>query len=305
MGFRWHNWMAAILVVAACVGIGGGLVWYRSRLIPPLSERMSRLPAGGTVIQLDLESMRRSGLFALLSGGNVTEDPDYRSFVAATGFNYREDLDSVLLGFAGADVFVVATGRFDWKAIQTHTERSGGKCWNGVCRLPASTSPRVISFTPFTRGMIGMAVSSDEWAVVRLQNRTPSPLALPDAPVWVGGVGRTWSESASLPAGTKLFAKALEEAQVVTLGLHLGGTGAELRLRADCGTETAAAGVENQLRGVTGVFRKYLENVQQKPNPADLSGILTTGTFSRQGLVVTGRWPLERAFLVNLLGGQL
>ncbi|MFZ4768509.1 MAG: hypothetical protein ACOYMN_26480, partial [Roseimicrobium sp.] len=72
--------MAAILVVAACVGIGGGLVWYRSRLIPPLSERMKRLPAGGTVIQLDLASMRQTGLFALLSGGNVTEDPDYRSF---------------------------------------------------------------------------------------------------------------------------------------------------------------------------------------------------------------------------------
>ena len=103
----------------------------------------------------------------------------------------------------------------------------------------------------------------------------------------------------------ELAVKALEEAQVVTLGLHPGGTGGELRLRAECATETAAAGVENQLRGVTGVFRKYLENVQQKPNPADLSGILTTGTFSRQGLLVTGRWPLERAFLANLLGGQL
>ena len=59
------------------------------------------------------------------------------------------------------------------------------------------------------------------------------------------------------------------------------------------------------MRGVTGVFRKYLENVQQKPNPEDLSGILTSGTFSREGAVVTGRWSVQRPFLEKLLSGQL
>ncbi|MCA2969351.1 MAG: hypothetical protein INH43_12615 [Acidobacteriaceae bacterium] len=305
MRFRWQNWMAAFILVAACVGVGGGVVWYRSRLLPTLAERMERLPAGASALYLDLASMRQTGLLALLSGQNVTEDPDYTAFVASTGFDYRADLDSALIGWAGADVYILATGRFDWKAIQAHTVRSGGRCWNGVCRMRASTPSRMVSFAPLTNGMIGMAVSTDEWAVVKLQNKAPNRLAAPDAVVWAGGLGRNWRESESLPAGTRLFAKALGEAEVVTLGLHAGTAGAEVRLRAECANESAAGGVESQLRGVTEVFRKYLENVQQRPNPEDLSGILTSGTFAREGTVVTGRWPVQRPFLEKLLSGQL
>jgi hypothetical protein len=305
MRFRWQNWMAALVMVAACVAVGGGVVWYRSRSLPSLAERMERLPAGANVLYLDLATMRRTGLLALLSGQNVTEDADYTAFVASTGFDYRADLDSVLIGWAGADVYILATGRFDWKAIQEHSARSGGKCWNGVCRMPGSMPQRMVSFAPLSNGMVGMAVSMDEWAVVKLQNKAPNRLTAPDAVVWAGGVGRNWRESESLPAGTRLFAKALGEAEVVTLGLHGGVGGAEVRLRAECLSESAAGGLESQLRGVTGVFRKYLENVQQKPNPEDLSGILTSGTFSREGAVVTGRWSVQRPFLEKLLSGQL
>ena len=82
MRFRWHNWTAAILVVVACAAIAGGLVWNRSRKVPSLAERMNRLPAGTSAVYLDFESLRKSGLMALLSGQNVTEDAQYRAFVA-------------------------------------------------------------------------------------------------------------------------------------------------------------------------------------------------------------------------------
>jgi hypothetical protein len=242
---------------------------------------------------------------ALLSGQNVTEDADYQAFVASTGFDYRADLDSALVGFANSEVFIVATGRFDWKAIQEHTRRSGGTCRNGICRLPAATPRRVVSFVPLHNSMIGMAVSSDEWAVSKLQDKVPNQLPVPDAPVWAGALGEALRRNESLPAGTKLFVKALGDAKVATLGLHAGQNGAELRLRAECATEREAGGLESQLRGVTDVFRKYLENVNQQPNPADLSGILTSGTFSREGAVVTGRWSVSRSFLEKLLSGQL
>lgn len=305
MRFRWHNWTAAILVVVACVAIAGGLVWNRSRKVPSLADRMNRLPAGTSAVYLDFESLRKSGLMALLSGQNVTEDADYRAFVASTGFDYRADLDSALVGFANSEVFIVATGRFDWKAIQAHTKRSNGICRNGVCRMPATTPKRVVSFTPLHNSMIGMAVSTNDWAVLKLQDNIPNLLPPPDAPVWAGGFGEALRNNESLPAGTKLFVKALGDAKVVTLGLQSSGDGAELRLRAECATEGAAGGLESQLRGVTEVFRKYLENVQQKPNSSDLSGILTSGTFAREGSVVTGRWAVQRGFLEKLLSGQL
>lgn len=305
MRFRWHNWTAALLVVAACAAIAGGLVWYRSRKVPPLVERMHRLPAGTSVVYLDFENLRTAGLLALLSGQNVTEDADYQAFVRSTGFDYRSDLDSALVGFLNSEVFIVATGRFDWKAIQEHTKRSSGICLNGICRLPASTPQRTVSFVPLHSGMIGMAVSRDPWAVMRLQDKLPNLLPPPDAPVWAGSFGEVLRANDSLPAGTKLFVKALGEAKVVTLGLHQTSEGAELRLRAECANDGTASGLMNQLSGVTDVFRKYLENVQQKPNPADLSGVLTSGTFTREGSVVIGRWAVNRAFLEKLLSGQL
>lgn len=305
MRFRWYNWTAALLVVVACVAIAGGLVWYRSRKVPSLAERMNRLPVGTSAVYLDLQSLRESGLMTLLSGQNVTEDADYRAFVTSTGFDYRADLDSALIGFANAEVFIVATGRFDWKAIQAHTKRSNGICRNGVCRMPATTPMRTVSFIPLHNSMIGMAVSTDEWAVLRMQDNVPNLLPPPDAPVWTGGFGEALRKNESLPAGTKLFVTALGDAKVVTLGLHAAGEIAELRLRAECATDRAASGLESQLRGVTEVFRKYLDNVQQKPNPADLSGVLTSGTFARDGAVVTGRWTVNRPFLEKLLSGQL
>lgn len=305
MRFRWHNWTAALLVVAACAAIAGGLIWNRSRNVPDLSERMNRLPAGTSAVYLDLASLRQSGLLALLSGQSVTEDDDYLAFVASTGFDYLTDLDSALVGFSNSDVFILATGRFDWRAIQEHTKRSGGVCRNGVCRMPASTPKRAISFVPLHSTMIGMAVSNDEWAVLKLHEKIPNLLPPPDAPVWAGAFGEALRANESMPSGTKLFVKALGDAKLATLGLHVTSQGAELRLRAECATDGVAGGLESQLRGVTEVFRKYLENVQQKPNPSDLSGVLTSGTFSRVGSVVMGRWAVNRPFLQALLSGQL
>ena len=304
MGIRWQGLGLVLLVIVFCVAITGGLIWNRSRLIPPLAGRMARLPAGSTVVYLDVSALRQSGLLGMIAGPQVTEDADYRQFVTSTGFDYRNDLDSALVGSLQGESFIVAIGRFDWKAIKDHTTRVGGVCKNGLCRMAASTPKRFISYIPLHHSMIGMAVSSDEWAVTKLQAKNETPLPEPDAVVWIGIPGATLAKGDALPAGTKLFAQALSAAKLVTIGLHPVAEKSEIRLVADCPTETAGGGLESQLKGVTEVFRKYLENVQQKPNPGDLSGVLTSGTFSRQGTIVTGRWVVGRDFLETLLGGR-
>jgi hypothetical protein len=40
------------------------------------------------------------------------------------------------------------------------------------------------------------------------------------------------------------------------------------------------------------------------PNPADLSGVLTAGSFHQTDTRVIGYWPIERSFVENLLGGS-
>ena len=42
---------------------------------------------------------------------------------------------------------------------------------------------------------------------------------------------------------------------------------------------------------------------RQTPNPADFSGVLTSGAFSSQGRRVVGHWPIERSFVQYVLGG--
>jgi hypothetical protein len=46
-----------------------------------------------------------------------------------------------------------------------------------------------------------------------------------------------------------------------------------------------------------------IERERQTPNPADLSGVLTSGTFKAVGKKVFGYWPIERVFVTKMLGG--
>jgi hypothetical protein len=53
---------------------------------------------------------------------------------------------------------------------------------------------------------------------------------------------------------------------------------------------------------MTALLRELIEKDKQKPNPGDLSGVLTAGVFRQENVRVVGRWPLERAFLESLAG---
>ncbi len=60
-----------------------------------------------------------------------------------------------------------------------------------------------------------------------------------------------------------------------------------------------------QLTNTTELLEKMLERDHMKPNPADLSGVLTAGKFQQQDQRVTGVWPVERAFVENLVNGKI
>ena len=295
--------------LVAAVALLGLVFFWRFRSTESLETLLRRLPQKDAVIvQLDVQMMRTAGLLELMAGSPVVEEPDYKSFVHETAFDYRTDLDLAVASFEGDDILALLRGRFDLSALKRYALVHGGKCQNGVCSLPASRPNRFVSFAPLRTDLIGWANSTDELAALRMfksaeSNRLP---VIPTGPAWVSVASSIWKKSEDLPSGTKLFAKALEDASYSIFTLNFSPTGkAAATLDAYCKDDAAANSLHNQLKGVTEVFRTYLERANQRPGPADLGLILTQGQFSRTSNRVTGNWPLERAFVESLVGGRL
>jgi hypothetical protein len=238
-----------------------------------------------------------------VAGSKAVESSEYRDFVARSGFDYRRDLDSILAAFMDGDEFVLAEGRFDWEKLSAYAESSRGGCENAVCWLPAEKPGKRISFTQIRAGLLAMAVSSgrlESRAMVR--GRRP-PLSPPDQPVWISIPGAVLSKPETFPAGTQLFAKALQNSECVMVSMNREGGRFQARLDVTCKTAEDALLLEVQLERVTSILRKLIERSNRTPDPSDLSSVLVRGAFSRTDRKVYGYWPIERAFLEGLAGG--
>ena len=110
--------------------------------------------------------------------------------------------------------------------------------------------------------------------------------------------------SDSLPAGTRVFARSMEQAETITLAFAPEGQGLAARLDVRCRNDRDAADLASQLTRTTSLLREMMEREHQKPNPADLSGVLSSGAFRNEGRRVLGYWPIDRAFVQNVLGGS-
>ncbi|MBI1738186.1 MAG: hypothetical protein HYR58_02960 [Acidobacteria bacterium] len=112
---------------------------------------------------VDLAALRRSPFFAqlLALAPSPGEDPDYREFVTATGFDYSRDLDRALIATrpssSAASTMAIADGRFDRAKIAAYSLRSGKlEKRNGaeVYVVSSGHPAKTISFTFPTPGRI-------------------------------------------------------------------------------------------------------------------------------------------------------
>ena len=110
--------------------------------------------------------------------------------------------------------------------------------------------------------------------------------------------------SVCLPPGTQMFARSLERAQAVTLAVVPEGADLAVKLKVRCASAADATALAADLSKTTGLLRDMIEREHQKANPADLSGFLTAGAFRSEGAQVSGYWPIARALIENLLGGN-
>jgi hypothetical protein len=96
----------------------------------------------------------------------------------------------------------------------------------------------------------------------------------------------------------------METAEGVTLSLDADGRRFAARLDVRCRNPQDSAQIAQQLTRTTTLLRELIEREHKQPNSSDFSGVLTSGSFRSEGTRVFGYWPIERAFLDNLLRGE-
>ena len=301
------------MVIVALV-LCGGAAWLalnqRARFAATSSAGMlQRLPAQDAIILfLDFDTLRRGGVLKLLSPSKSSEEPEYQAFVRDTGFDYRRDLDLAAVSFGRDGEFLVIKGRFDWTKLARYATAQGGTCSKGLCRMPGSTPERRISFFLLQSNLMALAVSTDGYAAARLEdprNQAVQPLDRPGDPVWLSIPAESLKTTDHLPPGTRLFAAALASADKIWLSLGPQEQQFEARLAVTCRSSADAISLAGQLQHATSLLRDAIARENQKPNPTDLSGVLTAGVFEQAGRRVVGRWPLPPVFLESLAGGTL
>jgi len=299
-----------ILALVLCGGAAWLALWQREHFTAASPAGMlQRLPAQNAIVLfLDFDALRRGGIVKVLSPSRTFEEPDYQAFVRDTGFDYRRDLDLAAVSFGGDDEFFVIKGRFDWNKLARYAAAQGGTCSKGLCRMPGSTPQRRISFFLLQSNLMALAVSTDGFAAAQLENsrsQAVQPLDRPGDPVWLSIPAESLKTPEKLPPGTRLFATALASADKILLSLGPQEQQFEARLAVTCRSSTDAIVLAGQLQHATSLLRETIARENQKPNPTDLSGVLTAGVFEQAGRRVVGHWPLPPVFLESLAGGTL
>ncbi|HWR54776.1 MAG TPA: hypothetical protein VN428_26950 [Bryobacteraceae bacterium] len=302
---RFSPWLLLLLIAALCAAVLGTVVYLRSRA-ESTAKLLERLPANSTaVFYVDIDGLRKAGLMEIFGGSDMVREPEYRAFVEQTGFDYGRDLDSAILAFHSTGKYMLLRGRFNWALLKRYTETQGGTCRHAFCRSEGSTPERQISYFPVDGETMGLAVSSDSWAATQLWDHRKHTLRVPDKPVWGILSSAAWKDTATLPAGARAFALALNGVDRVLFTAGRASDGVELTMNVDCKSAGQAAGVVLRLRETTSTLLDLIRKEGQTPNPGDLSGILTSGAFEQRDTEVVGRWPVPRAFLASLAGGAL
>src|SRR6266403_500439 len=177
--------IGSVLAILVCAI--GAVIYLKMRNLSP-EAALARLPSdNAAVLSIDFSALRRGGIFEMLSGPVVDEEPEYKTFVEKTAFDYRRDLDQAFISFHSTGVYFLVRGRFDWKRLETYAREQGGGCSNSLCRMPGSVPERKISFFPIHSNWMAMAVSSDESAATRLSApaKDARPVAMLLQPVWL------------------------------------------------------------------------------------------------------------------------
>ncbi len=287
------------------LAVGGGYWFHRTRGPTRPSDLVSLLPtANASVVYIDVNALRRSGILNMVAGSKAVEDADYQQFVDETKFDYRADLDAIAGAFTDGKVYFALRGRFHWKNLADYAARQGGSCHGDFCVIAGSQPNRRISFYPLQSDVLAMAVGPDDFAAYQVAVQPGKPALAPlKEPVWAVIPAAALQQMDTLPAAAKAYLPALQGAEKIVFSIGADSANQlQLGIQVTCKDATAASALLAQFDATTKALRDLLARQHHKPDPADLSGVLVAGSFRSDQRQVYGAWPIPKAFVDAIAG---
>jgi len=287
-------------LLVVCMLAAAGIYWFRARRSAGPSDLVAYLPtANASVFYIDVDALRRSGILGMLGGAKTAEEPDYQQFVQQTKFDYRRDLDAIAAALKDGRVYFALRGRFHWSDLRDYAMRQGGSCHNDFCVAAGSQPNRRISFYPLKPDVMAMATGPDDFGAYQVAAQTARPaLSPPKEPVWAIIPAVSLQGMDTLPAAAKAFVPAMQSAEQIVFSIGADrDRQLQLGVRVTCKDARAASALLTQFEGTAQALRELLARQHQKPDPADLSGLLVAGGFRRDERQVYGAWPIPKAFV--------
>lgn len=280
--------------------------WYRHRFVRSDEDLLRLLPGGdASVFYARTGMLRSAGLLTLLGNSKTSQDTDYQEFVRATHFDYIKDLDAIAGSVENDGLFLVIKGRFDWNRIWRYVYANNGSCANDTCRVRSSSPGTWVSMVRIQSDVLGIALGKSKLlsdAIHPGQQAVAAPL--PAEPVWVKLAPNLLKDPAVLPVALRIFAISVQPANSVVIALgpppKSSPDAFEIRLYAQCPLPTTADTVKSQLQIETKMLKLELSHEHEQPNPADLTGLLISGTFETNGKELMGEWPVRKELLRTL-----
>ncbi len=297
----------AVLIALCAVGAG---VWfgfqrYEYRFVRSDADLIKLLPPGDlTTFYINVAALRRGGLLHLFAGMTPASEKDYSDFVGSTHFDYARDMDALAGGFDSSQVFFLIRGRFDWDELRQFAIAHAGTCDDDACRAPGSKPQRWVNFIRIQPDTVAIGISQNATAADLMR---PPGRRLQDSPtgdpVWVSVSPTLIKDPTSLPKPLQIFALSLQPAASVLLSAGQAEHTNEaftVQLEAAFPNAPSADTTCKQLQIQTRMLKLELAREKREANPADLTGLLTAGTFQVGNTRVFGTWPVRKELLKAL-----
>ena len=246
--------------------------WRHKRTVTD-AQLVSMLPAENSMLFFaDLATLRHEGLIRILAGVKPAEDKDYQQFVRQTQFDYTRDVDALAGSGSAREIFFVARGRFDWEKLRRYAEARGGSCGGARCQMQASTPGRWVALRLFAPDLVALAVGENRDALKGVRWSVASTAMPASGSLWIRFAPAVFRNVSSLPAGLRVFAATLQQANsvLISAGAPDASMGGRFAIRLDAGfsSEAAAQGVRKQLQLNTNMLTLALlrEHTHAMPN---------------------------------------
>ncbi|MSV28244.1 MAG: hypothetical protein EXQ52_05800 [Bryobacterales bacterium] len=297
-----RSWLALGVIGVFCAAALGILALVRLRGIFTSADFLDRLPTReSTVVFIDLRVLRSAKLLDALSPGENALDPEYRAFIAGTGFDYLKDLDYLFVSFHSEAMFTFAGGRFNWAKLTAYAKAEGGQCLNFFCRMAGSTPARQISFFALRPNALAMAVGPDSWAATRLQDKTADrlPGAVPDSPVWVSIPKEKLANAGPLGPVQSGIAAAVPDGERISLQAALKDGNLEFVASVRCRSVQESQVLKARIEGAAADFRAAASKTEfgSRGFAPLLEGAVVEITGEKVSVRLPGALPAIRSIL--------